>query len=140
MSDADLVMVPVPGTDVRRAWSSAEQLAHRLTAALDGLSAAASLAGVNTSAPEHLLALCVDTTGCHRRRVWEAWETTTGRTTRWGALLALVATLRAAPLEPRPPAARPRPMRIKQIATGMGVRQIMVDPEDDELEAAVAAT
>ena len=66
---------------LRRAWSSAEQLAHRLTAALAGLSAAASLAGVPID-QEHLIALTIDVTGCHRRKVWSAWETegTTHRT------------------------------------------------------------
>ena len=123
---------------LRRAWSTAEQLAHRLTAALAGLSAAASLAGVNTTAPEHLLPLCVDPTGCHRRRIWEAFDTSTGRTQRWGALLGIGAVLRAADLDGLQPYPRPRPMEVKQIPTGLGVRQIMVDPEDDELQTAVA--
>ena len=45
---------------------------------------------------EHLLTLCVDPRGLHRRRVWECWEQTDGRTGRWGALLSLGVTLRAA--------------------------------------------
>ena len=73
------------------AWSTAEQLAHRLTAALPGLKAAASLAGViDVEKGEVMIASTVDTTGLHRRRVWEGWRCMAGRTGRWGALLAVL--------------------------------------------------
>ena len=96
--EADAAAMVDEPEKLRRAWSSAEQLAHRLTAALAGLSAAASLAGVPID-QEHLIALTIDVTGCHRRKVWSAWETEGTRTGRWGALIGIGATLRAAPLD-----------------------------------------
>ena len=61
-----------------------------------------------------------------------------GRTNRWGALLAIGATLRAASLDRLGPYRLPRPMEVKQIPHGIGIRQVQVDPEDEEL-AAVAS-
>ena len=96
--------------------------------------AAASLAGTpGTEKGETLIALTVDTDGIHRRRVWEAWEIGTGRTTRWGALVGIGATVRAAGLDHLEPYRQPRPMEVKQVRHGIGIRQVAFDPEDDEL-------
>jgi len=102
---------------------------------LPALAAAASLAGRNTDRDEHLIALSVDATNCHRRRVWECWQTEGTRTGRWGALLALGATIRAAGLEGLEPYARPRPMEIRQVRHGIGIRQVSYDPEDELVPA-----
>ena len=104
----------------------------------DGLSAAASLAGVPID-QEHLIALTVDTDGIHRRKVWSAWERTDGRTSRWGALIGIGAVLRAAALDGLQPYRRPRPMEVRQVRVGIGIRQEPFDPEDEEL-AAVASS
>ena len=97
------------------------------------------MAGTDTTAPECLLALCVDVTGLHRRRVWECWERTDGRTSRWSALIGIGAVLRAAALDGLQPYRRPRPMEVRQVRVGIGIRQEPFDPEDEEL-AAVASS
>jgi hypothetical protein len=124
------------GPKQRAAWSDSERCAHRLTDAMAKLKAAAILAGVPAAEKgETLIPLVADVTALHRRRVWEAWRTTSGRTGRWGALLAIGATLRAADLDHLEPYRLPRPMEVKQIPHGIGIRQVSVDPEDDELVA-----
>ncbi len=123
---------------LRRAWSSAEQLAHRLTAALAGLSAAASLAGVPTD-QEHLIALTVDPTGCHRRRCGQRGRRRHGRTGTMGrAARHRCHAARRSTLDGLRPTARPSPMEVKQIPTGLGIRQVPYDPEDDELQTTAA--
>jgi hypothetical protein len=86
------------------------------------------------------LALTVDPSSLHRRKVWECWETTEGRCGRWSALAALGARLRAADLDGFEAYRRPKPMEVKQIRVGPGIWQVLqVDPEDAEAEAAVAS-
>jgi hypothetical protein len=70
---------------VRSAYLEAEVFAHRLSALIELLIAAAELADVRIDGVEGTLPLCVDPGSLHRRRIWECWETTTGRTGRWGA-------------------------------------------------------
>ena len=126
---AEMVSAP---EKVRKAWTDAEQLAHRLTTAMAKLQAAASLAGVpGAERGETLLPMVADLTGLHRRRAWECWRRTSGRTNRWGALVALGARIRAADLDRLEPYALPLPKQIKQVRVDRGVRQIEVDPEDE---------
>jgi hypothetical protein len=92
----------------RQAWLDAPSLATELGEALHALCAAAALAGappdvafVTSSADdittaEHQIGLCADPGKAHRRKVWEAWAITGGRTARWGALHKLGVKLRAA--------------------------------------------
>ena len=130
---AQLVSAP---DKTRKAWSDAERYAILLTEAMARLQAAAALAGTpDTEKGETLIPLVADATNCHRRRVWEAWRTMDGRTKRWGALLGIGATLRAADLDHLEPYRLPRPMEVKQIPHGIGIRQIPFDPEDDEMTA-----
>jgi hypothetical protein len=96
---------------VRTAWSEAQQLALQLTAQMPALHAAANLAGITVNTPEQLLALVVHADGAHRRRVWEAWDTTDGRTGRWGARIRLGSTIRAANLDHLEPTRNPDPSR-----------------------------
>jgi hypothetical protein len=64
------------------------------------LQAAAELCGIYTGRDDTwLLPLLIDTTGLHRRRVWEAWRSAGERCGRWSALAALGARIRAADLE-----------------------------------------
>ncbi len=124
---------------IRKAWSAAEQHAHQLTEMMTRLAAGANLCGVaDTEKGETLIPLTLDTTGCHRRRTWEAWRVMSGRTGRWGAVLKLGAAIRAADLDGLEPYRLPKPMEIKQIPHGIGVRQVSHDPEDAELAEAVA--
>ena len=121
---------------LRKSWSAAEQLAHQLSEQSTGLAAAANLCGIPTAAQEALIALTVDAAGLHRRRVWEAWNTTGTRTKRWGALVALGARIRAADLDGFEPYRQPMPMETKQILVARGaVRFEQVDPEDAEMTA-----
>src|SRR5262249_48175289 len=74
----------------RKAWLDARKYAHRLGKLLPSLHAAAQLAGIPESAGRDagprgasrrdavLIALSVNVTDQHRRRVWEAWESTGG--------------------------------------------------------------
>ena len=121
-------------TKIRAAWSEAQQHAAQLTATLPALRAAASLAGITANTDEVLIPLTADVTGLHRRRVWEAWNTTDGRTGRWGALIRVGATVRAADLDNLEPYRRPQPMHVRQEHNGIGVRHIEFDPEDDDAE------
>lgn len=123
---------------LRKAWSDSEQLACRLSALMTTLQAAAALAGVSCPRSEEMITLCVDTIGLHRRRVWEAWEATGTRTGRWGALVALGARVRAHNLNDGfEPYAQPKPMEVRQIRQGPGIRQVPFDPEDELQTAAV---
>ena len=102
------------------------------------LQAAAALAGTpDTEKGEVMIALTIDAAGLHRRRVWEAWRHVAGRTGRWGALLRIGATIRAHDLDGFTPYRPPRPMEVKQVPHGIGIRQVPQDPEDDEVPAVV---
>lgn len=77
------------GPKQRAAWTDAERYALMLTIAMARLKAAAALAGTrDAERGEVLIPLVADVSGCHRRRVWEAWRTTSGRTKRWGCAAA----------------------------------------------------
>lgn len=82
------------------------------------------------------LALTVNPGELHRRRIWEAWQTVGGRTGRWGALVAVGATIRAlSNLDTYAPYRRPRPLihRQEQVlgAPRGTVRSVTIDPEDN---------
>jgi len=91
----------------REAWLAAPGLAAELDQSLLVLLAAAALCGqrpdvayltdatdVGTAGLQ--ISLCTDPGKAHRRKTWVAWSTTGGRTGRWGPLVALGVTLRAA--------------------------------------------
>lgn len=91
----------------RDAWFSAPEVAGEVDSALQVLLAAAALAGAgdavtfatastDVATTEYQIALAADPGNAHRRRVWEAWFTTGGRTGRWAALAALGVKIRAA--------------------------------------------
>ncbi len=133
----------------RQAWLNAELRAASLDGALPPLAAAAQLAGIRLDAPNlqgdgwwhaklsagALLALTVHTDGLHRRRVWEAWEST-GRCGRWTALVSLGAHIEAHSLDGFEPYREPRPLihRQQQVpgAPLGNVENLVLDPEDDD--------
>jgi len=49
-------------------------------------------------------------------------------------LLALGVTLRAATLDAFEPYRSPRPLEVRQVRSGMGVRQVTIDPEDQDYQ------
>lgn len=141
----------------RTAWLAAEVHAAALDKLLPAVLAAAQLCGVRIDAGDDALAelwwqspldegaalaLTVDprdTNGreLHRRRIWEAWSAVgrPTRTGRWGALVAVGATIRALPnLDEYAPYRRPRPLvhqqeQIPGQPRGT-VRMVTHDPED----------
>ncbi|KUI42315.1 hypothetical protein AU197_14470 [Mycobacterium sp. IS-1590] len=117
----------------RTAWSDAQQLAAQLNATLPALVAAATLAGIRANTDEVLIPLTADTSGLHRRQVWEAWNTTDGRTGRWGALIRLGATIRAADLDNITAYRKAKPLEERHQEVGRGQwRRTVIDPEDSE--------
>ncbi|MFD6860551.1 hypothetical protein ACFWCF_24830 [Rhodococcus sp. NPDC060090] len=118
----------------RKAWADASILALQLDQQIPTLATAAALAGLRINGNDAHLGLTCDTTGLHRRRVWEAWETDTGRTTKWGALVTLGVTLRAASLDEYEHYRRPAPIEVKYVRSGgqyAGSVRVEVDPEDE---------
>lgn len=124
---------------IRKAWLDAQPLANELERLVPALAAAARLAFqtpriTGTSA---YIGLSVDTTGLHRRRVWEAWESPN----RWTKLLTLGATIQAVDLDDYEPYREPAEMTVKQVRGTLpggaitSTRQIPHDPEDDAYEA-----
>jgi len=114
----------------RKAWTDAAIHAVELDQQLTALRAAAVLAGLRAHDNDALLPLTCDTTGLHRRRVWEAWETTTGRTGKWGALVAAGVTIRAADIDEYEHYRRPAPLEVKYVRDTYGHRPVQIDPED----------
>lgn len=119
------------GDKARKAWTDVQLHTHELDTHLHLLRMAAQLAGQRITPPDGLLALTCDTTGHHRRRVWEAWDTTTGRTTRWGALHAAGVTIRAVDLDEYEHYRRPAPMEVRYVRDSHGHRPVQHDPEDE---------
>lgn len=116
---------------VRTAWADAPMLALELDALAAVLSEAASLAGYRTGMKSHTIGLTINTDGLHRRRVWEAWDNTTGRARHWGALLDLGATIEAPALEDYEAYREPEPITVTQERQGIGWVNVEHDPEDN---------
>lgn len=137
MDAVDIEAAPehlMSGTDQQRnAWAHAPALAASLTSQVPALAEAARLAGAPIQGADGTLPLTVDPGNLHRRRVWEAWENTTGRAGKWGALITLGATIEAATLDSYTHYRRPAPIetRYEQVGPGMH-RPVEIDPEDHE--------
>lgn len=135
MDAVDIETAPeqlMSGTDEQRnAWAHAPALAASLTSQVPALADAARLAGLTIHGADGTLPLTVDPGNLHRRRVWEAWESGTGRAGKWGALITLGATIEAPDLEDYKPYRRPEPIetRYEQVGPGMH-RPVQIDPED----------
>ena len=140
-TDAPAEQLVAADDATRAAWLTAQLSAETLTSLLPPLIAVATLAGAHIHGPSVELPLVADLAGCHRRRVWESLNAA-GRTSRWGALVACGAKLRAHPepaaimaYDPAPP------METRQVrsADNIGIRQETYDPCDQELASAVSA-
>jgi hypothetical protein len=123
------------GDKQRKAWADAEVTAHQLSALVPVLRAAAQLTGLRVDTTEAEIALTVDTTGLHVRRLWECLSHE-GRTARWGPLVSLGATIRAHTLDDFEPYRQPKPMGTKEPRPGFYVE---FDPEDEEVALEVSA-
>src|SRR5262249_22528557 len=91
-----------------------------------------------------LIALSVNVTDQHRRRVWEAWEST-GGCGRWSALHAAGLAIRALPadqLDAFEPYRSPKPLQEQLVPISpMGTYEnVVVDPEDPQLPPELAKT
>jgi hypothetical protein len=122
---------------VRKGWLDSTVCATKLEQLVPILRAAAELCGVSTADDTALLPLLVDPTGCHRRRLWEAWQAAGERTGRWGALAGLGARIRACPLEDFEPYRTPKPLIRKRCPVdgpdSKGIyRPVITDPEDED--------
>lgn len=122
------------GDRQRKAWTDAALHAVDLDNRLPALWAAAKLAHLSLAAmPEadQRFALVITPGEHHRRRVWEAIDTTDGRTGRWGALTALGVPIAAVDLSAYKPYRRPKPLEERWETVSRGTsRRIIVDPED----------
>lgn len=128
-------------TKEREAWVAAAVTAAGLDTLLAAFVNAANLGGVQTADRSGatlngaLIALCCDPGAAHRRRVYEAWASS-GRCGRWAALIALGCKLKAASLDGFAPYAECRPLEIRQVRAGAGIRQVPFDPEDRDYRPA----
>jgi hypothetical protein len=130
--EADAASLYTAGDEQRTAWTRAATLATQLDATLPVLVLAAELAGVHPNNEDRsLLTLAVSPVDMGRRELWAAWETTDGRTHRWGALHRLGATIRAAALGDAVPYRRPRELEHRLTPTNRyGVYETTIhDPE-----------
>jgi hypothetical protein len=126
--------------DQRHAWTVAQEAKFQLSGSLEVLKAAAKLCGHDAAGSrEYGPPLACDTSGHHRRRLWEAWDSTEGRTGRWGALHAMGVTIRAANLDAIEPYRLPQPMEERWKKVGVGHQRVMVDPEDASVPADATA-
>lgn len=123
----------------RRAWTDAGVASMELTAQLPALIEAARLAGLNLRTNDDALGLTIKPGELHRRLVWEAWHTNTGRTGRWGAILTLGAPIEATPLNEYTHYREARPIETRYEYNGVGHRPIEVDPEDGEFGNSASA-
>ncbi|HYB35863.1 MAG TPA: hypothetical protein VEF72_08825 [Mycobacterium sp.] len=119
---------------VRTGWLDAQRFAARLDKLVPVLVAAVELAGVSARDDTCLLPLLVDPTGCHRRRLWEAWRSAGERCGRWSAVVGLGARVRAADLDGFAPYREPKALMHKQFPTReRGIyKPVVIDPEDED--------
>lgn len=120
---------------VRRAWTDAALVhAPTLERLAPAVLAAATLCGAQPTAPPSIIPILVNTAGCHRRLLHQAWAAQ-NRTGRWSAVLAAGGTLEAHPNPASLPeyAAPAEPRETWQRVPG-GHRRVMVD--DAEVEYA----
>ncbi|WP_091465354.1 hypothetical protein [Paenarthrobacter nitroguajacolicus] len=123
---------------IRQAWADAPIHAADLNAQLEALKTAAKLAGALIPNNDAYLPLSTNPGNAHRRRVWEAWETTEGRAGRWTALTKLGVHIGAPDLDNYKPYRRPAELETKYkrgSTSGFGGQvPYIVDPEDTYAE------
>lgn len=114
----------------RKAWADGQARAFALTEMVPLLVVAAELAGKRITHPTTPIGLVLDADGLHRRRVWEAYEE------GWTALLELGAAIHAPRLNEYTEYREPRPITLETVRSGIGWRQVEVDPEDADYNPA----
>lgn len=111
----------------RKAWSEGQTLVHELDPLADLLRLAAKLAGKgNFGNRAGLIGATVNAEGCHRRRIWEAFD----EPQKWAAVVDAGATLEAPDFNSLTPYREPRPMETRYERGEHGVTPILFDPED----------
>lgn len=132
--DSDPAAMVTASDKERKAWADSALLAVQLDEQVPALVAAAELAGLVAVTGDRQLPLLCEVSGIHRRRVWEAWESTDNRGGRWVALIRVGATVRAlANLDDYQSYRRPAPIEQRTVAVDRGVsRLVEYDPEDAE--------
>jgi hypothetical protein len=117
---------------IRQAWSESMFAASRLEELMPVMIAAAQLAGAEADRPESIAPLLVSTQAVHRRRFWEAWNTT-GRCGRWAKMLEVGAVITAHPSPSTcPEYGLPTEPRETWERDAAGHRRVMVDDADAE--------
>lgn len=116
----------------RKAWTTAAYLAPKLTAQIPALITAAKLAGAIITGNDDQLPLTANPGDQHRRRIWEAWDTTEGRAGKWAALIKAGATIEARPLEQFKSYRRPADMETRYEQGAWGYGPVAVDPGDKD--------
>lgn len=114
----------------RKAWTTAAALAPKLSAHIPALITAAKLAGALIRDNDDQLPLTTNPGEQHRRRIWEAWDSTEGRAGKWAALIKAGATIEARPLDQFQSYRRAAEMETQYVRDNWGHRPVTVDPED----------
>lgn len=135
--ETDAARIVAADETTRRAWTDAMVAAGRLSELEPVVIAAAQLLGAEADRPESVLPLMVDTAGCHRRRLWEAWDNSANRCGRWSALLGAGGRIAAHPAPASlPEYAQPGPVRETWEWAGRGQhRRVLIDDCDIEHDA-----
>lgn len=114
----------------RKAWTTAAVLAPKISAQIPALITAAKLAGTIVRDSDDQLPLTTNPGEQHRRRIWEAWDSTEGRAGKWAALIKAGAVIEARPLEQFRSYRRAAEMETRYVQDQWGHRPVIVDPED----------
>lgn len=119
-------------TKTRQAWAEAPMRATELDAQIEAMVTAANLHDTRIGAgQESRIALTVRTESAHRRRLWEAWETTEGRAHRWAALIKAGVRIGAPEtLDGFTQYRRPKELEMRYERSEWGHRPVLADPED----------
>lgn len=119
----------------RKAWTEAQALAPELDQLTSVLAVAAKLAGKGDySNKSGLIGVSISADGCHRRRIWEAWD----QPVKWAALIDEGATITAPELDNLARYREPRPVEERWVPSEWGHRRVLHDPEDGDTNTVTA--
>jgi len=143
--DADTAEVLAQSKAAQSAWLSIDMLTAEVDQAARAVQFMARLAGVESAEDDATaISLLTDTTGAHRRRVWDGWSAV-GRGGKWRALIDAGAKLKANDLDKLEPYAQPEPMQVEHVTT-LSANKVTttrtttyVDPEDEKARPSARA-